>query len=158
MSDVIQTVNLSDNELLLSAITMTGPVPLDEDGVPNREAWYEELTVNINTLKFSQVALSRHFARIEKTMEYKPFYAVITGGKMEQNTGRLSIGLHIYDRDGNLDKEETIRTPHKDSAEGKRLIQLAKALKGRRVMVYKIVEKGKDGRSHRVLFDLKAAD
>lgn len=136
------------DEILLAAFNAAGPIPARANGEVNKAAWMArvrdlagEITLALDP-ESSLAKLVGQYKQVEK-----PFVAVILGGKVESSTGRAIVRF-AADREGS--EEEEIRTHHLNSTEGKAVWDQVKELKGKRVLIYKLLEEN-DGRKFRVL-------
>lgn len=86
--------------------------------------------------------------RLTRFTEATPFVRTIAGGAREESSNRLLVRFVETNDKG---EQETIRTDRLDTPEGQEMNQLIRGLKGHRALIYKFMEKGKDGREYRVL-------
>jgi hypothetical protein len=136
------------DEILLAAFNAAGPIPSRANGEVNRAAWMarvRELAGEITLALDPESSLSKLVGQYKQVE--KPFVAVVLGGKVEKATGR-GIVRFAADRDGA--EEEEIRTHHLNTTEGKAVWDQVRDLKGKRVLIYKLLEEN-DGRKFRVL-------
>lgn len=140
------------DDIILAAIAAAGPAPTRGSRGSGNAAWVarvREMAGEITLMLDPDGAMYKHVAQYK--LVDKPFVAVILGGKVEASTGRAIVRL-VADRDGA--EEEALRTHHLNTPDGKRVWEEAKSLKGRRVLVFKLLEE-KDGRKYRVLQHLR---
>lgn len=132
-------------QIIITAYNRTGSALEDE----TPEQYNTRLIANATEIQLALREGSPISKHIENIADSTPFRAVITGGGVESNTGRGKIALSTRDKDGTA-KEEDIRTDFLNTADGKRVFDLARSLKGHTVLVYKQMEVGGDNKKHRV--------
>lgn len=141
---------MSDNltrrdQIILAAVTSV-PAGTDDEW----EAQVRNRAMNIAAMLGERSSVSRALERMEGA---SVFVGTIVGGRIEQSSTRMQIDIMTDKAEGKI---EQIRTDRTDSPEGKAVANLARSLKGHRVLVYKGMEQmaGSQDRKVRVLVHL----
>lgn len=129
---------INREQIILAAYNATGPAREGEDS-----AQHGDRLVNVATeiyLAFEDRSpISKHLANLA---ESTAFTAVLLKGGREPETGRGKLILQT--KSGDETKQEDIRTDFLNTSDGRRVFDLAKTMKGHRVLVYKQMEMSKD--------------
>lgn len=139
-------------DIILAALNMTGPVPVDEDGNPDKAKWDKSLrenAVDIAVLTSGFSPLSKTLATLESC---KKFTGTIEGVLKEAKSTRGFVAFKTKVSQWAKDGYETGRTERTDS--GQEAVDLAnklRALRGHRVLVWVDMQQTTEGQKVRVV-------
>lgn len=137
---------INREQITLAAYNATGPL-LEGETPEDRDIRFMNNATDLFFALDERSPIAKHLSNLADSTA---FIAVIVSGGVEKSSGRAVIQLQTKDGDGT--KEEPIRTDHLNTQSGKSVYALAKQLRGRRVLVYKQMEVGKDkSKKYRVL-------
>jgi len=139
--------NVPTTDIILAAVGAAGPVP-EKDGKLAKGEWtvrVREIAGELAIMLDEHSSMSKHVDRF-KSVE-KPFVAVILGGGTEKTSGRALVRF----RAEKGEEDEEIRTHHLNTPQGKSVWEQVKSLKDHRVLIYKYMEPGANGKEYRIL-------
>lgn len=133
-------------QVILAAVNATGsPLTVtyaDEDGNEHERMetdaeWSARVTENATRIMLMTREGSPVMKSLERIEAADTFVANILGGKKNERSQRVTVNLETKPRPSNEEGREQVQTERADTPEGAAMIRRVKALKGRRVLIYK---------------------
>jgi uncharacterized protein YhfF len=141
-------------QVILAAVNATGsPLSVtyaDEEGneqerMETDAEWSARVTENATRIMLMTREGSPMMKSLERIENADTLVANIVGGRKNARSQRVAVELETKPRPSNEEGREQVQTERADTPEGAAMIRKVKALKGRRVLIYKHNEEFVDG-------------
>ena len=144
----------SNRDLILAAVSLAGPVPEDEAGVPDKEAWNDKVRAHALDL-FGLTSEYSPLSKLLNTLQgpnTKKFVGVLEGVLKENSTTRAFVAMRTQVSKYAQDGIEVARTERTDA--GPEHVEFARklvGLRGHRLLFWVEMQETAEGQKVRVL-------